>query len=93
VSPGAEIIFTVKVANQGTAPVTQRIPVHVPGGQDGFITGGLKPGEAKEVKVSCRVHSQNGTHRIRLKVDSENLITESNKKNNESQEFVIRTTL
>ena len=83
----SRVTFTVK--NQGQAPVQGDIRCQVVG-RTGYMTipGGLAAGQEKQ--YSFLVGHDNGwpvgTYRIRVKVDYQNAINESNENNNESQE-------
>lgn len=91
VAPKTKCKFTVKVKNIGKGDYNYAISVGGPGivGR-GFNS--LKAGETKEVVVEYTPVSKNATYTLKIKVDPDNVIEETNESNNESQTYTIKTT-
>jgi len=58
-------------------------------GRDKVIGGSLAPGETKEKKIHWKAGLPIGTHTIRVVVDPENTIIESNENNNEGHSILV----
>ena len=91
VSPGTKCTFTFEVRNIGLENYAGAIMVGGPGiAAKGF--SGLDKGETKEAVVHFTAHSRGAKYELRFTVDPDNVITESDESNNESQLYIIQTT-